>query len=260
MAGPFEIATDVISSNPFAFGYNLWLNKINQPILDKFRADQEAIADRVVGGVTDAAGRLTSETGAIGAQNLRGAEQLFGFDQPAAFDALQEEAGLFGREIVAMQRAREASILSEIEGLGDAERAGLNRTFDRASRSSAGRLTGFGLGGTSVASSVGTGIERARTQERSALEERLTRERVDTISGLSEDVIGARIAAGELNLGLQRERIGFNQSTFENLAASRDLFGLAGARAQREGALDISDVEGSIDRQPPIIGQQIAFN
>lgn len=261
----FQNINTLFGSNVFTTIAGLVKANQDQKRLDLFREEQQAIGEELIGGTESANERLLRDTEQFASQSLAESEHFFGTTQPGAFSALQEEGRLFGGEIVALEQARSASILSEIEGLGEAERDQLNRNADIARRRSTGRLSALGLGSTSVGASTIGAQNTAQQQNLSLLNERLTRERVDTISGLSRDVIGAQTAAGQLNLDLSAAGIEFAQSNFENRIGNRREFSLAGGEEQLAGQLRINELrtEGIVN-EPPVVNQaatnELIFN
>ena len=79
-----------------------------------------------------------------------------------------------------------------LRGLGGQERRDIDQAFDRRSSAETANLAARGLGGTSLGSTLRTGIDRERTDAQGRLGERLRRERLGTFLGTSGDTLSAK--------------------------------------------------------------------
>jgi len=241
--GALNSFNNVVGTPAFSFGVGIAEAERKQEELDADIARREEIAERIgPGGLFPALGALQEETEAVSAQNLAESEAFFG-------SAAMRFAGV-ADPLIADIRERESRVLAEAEGLGDVERGEVNRRFGALGRTEQARLAGLGLGGTTLAAGVSSGVERLRGRELGIVNERLQRERVDRLERLSGETIQA---VGDLGFA----GLDFEERSFGNLISERERLRLAGPRQAVAGAERIVEFETQdIFRQPPLPGRQ----
>jgi hypothetical protein len=275
--GPFELVGDILSSTPFAAAVALWDSYWANIRQEEFRQEQLRLAEEARGRLGPANERLLAETERIAGQNLVAGESFFGsagsrFADVA--DPLRESIGertrlgIAGAEdIVNLQRERETRLLDEFGNLGQAERADINQRFGAFGRTQQARLAGLGLGGTTAAAGVASGVLRARGRELGLFEEGLRRERLDLSERLSGETLAAQGASLEFATGLRGEDIqargdlgfaglDYGDRAFTNLISERERLGLAGPREELAGVERMNELElNQIINEPPVVGQ-----
>ncbi len=248
---------------------------------DKFIEEEEAVMAERIGATETALDAQLQGLTELSAGLLRASEAHFagaGGRFSAIADPLSGEIrentrlGIAGAEqIVRGQETRERSILRESEGLGEVERADLNRRFGAFGRTEQGRLAGLGLGGTLLSSGVASGVERLRGNELGLLDERLRRDQIDLRERLSAETLQARAGALEFSTGLRGEGIAargdlsfagldFREQAFASRQAEQERLGLAPgiAGVEREQAINRLYTEQFL-RTPPYIDQNISL-
>lgn len=94
------------------------------------------------------------------------------------------------RDILSGYGSRFDRNMGTLEGMGDAEKASINRQFNALQSRNLQDAVGRGLAGTNILPGMRTLTERERTQELGNLNERLRRERIGLDTSLSGDTLG----------------------------------------------------------------------
>lgn len=242
---------------------------------EQFRQEQLARADEARGFLFEPLDRLLADTERFASESLAFSEDFLGsagsrFAEVA--DPLRgmirgrTQAGIAGaNELVRFQQEREQRLLAEQAGLGEAERAELNRQFRNLEQTERSRLGGLGFSGSAV-SSVASGARRAGAADLSLLNERLQRERVGLSERLSAETLQSRAGALEFATGLRGEQIqglgdlgfaglDFEQQAFADILAARERFGLMPAQqAVAGGERMASFITEDVLFEPPVVG------
>lgn len=267
------------------------------PALERGVADVERIAEEnllrsreffgdAVGRFRGVADPLLEDVGERTRLGIRGAQDI-----ARGVGALETEGRGQGERLFGLQQEREARLLGEFGDLGRVEREELNRRFGALGRTEQARLTGAGLGGTTLATGVASGVERARSRDLASLNERLRRERLGFSERLSGETLSTRdlinqraleLGRGTLEArggalefatdlrgqGIQaRGELGFEglateQAAFEGGIRAETEFGTAGSQAALAAAerLNRFELEEVVEEPPPSgLGSQLAF-
>lgn len=100
---------------------------------------------------------------------------------------------------------RHSRAMADLEGLGETQRADLNRMYDRSGSRARSDMTSRGLAGSTALQGVLRGNEAGRNLDRRRLEDQLTRERMDYDTRLSGDTLSAqsRFGVGGFEAGVR---------------------------------------------------------
>lgn len=249
----------ILGSQAFGVAAGLATSFFDDRRQREFKEKQERIAQEARERLEPALARRTGDIERISEQNLLASREFFagagdrfrGVADPLTADierrtslgvsGAQDIAGGFGdletegraqgESLFRGQQRREERLLREFGNLGDVERGELNRRFGALGRTEQARLTGAGLGGTTLASGVASGIERFRGRDLALLNEGLRRERLGFSERLSGETLSTRDLVDQRALELGRGRLGAEASSLEFAT------GLRGEEIQGKGEL-----------------------
>lgn len=146
------------------------------PLNAKYVTDVQVAAERLPTGATGQYEKLIGEAKDVanaGAASLASAQQMYG-------------------QVAGEYAAREQNLTQYLEGLGQSQRDDLARKEAAAQSSLQQDMINRGMISTSVMDSLRGGLTSQYGQQRTALEDTLTREKMDYLSALSGATLSAR--------------------------------------------------------------------
>lgn len=137
-----------------------------------------------------------------------------------------------GAQTIADLEARYGRGMETLEGMGAQERADIGQAYKELGAGQMQDMYGRGLRGSSVAATMGMGLQREETAEMGRLDERLREQRLGWEAGLSGDVINAQQM---LDAQRVQARAGLQQDIIGELGQQRgELMGTTQALGQGE--------------------------
>lgn len=169
-------------------------------------------------------------------------------------DKLVGEATAIGNRMTNAYTSRADKIMSQFDTLGNQARKDLNQQYDSLGATTAQRMTDIGLGNSTVASTMQSGVTRQRADAVGRLEEGLSAQRIGAETALTGDTLSATergltnrfntIAAGETDMqNLSRQA---NDAAY-NLAAGQRAAGLSADEAYTTNRINMrSGLSGDV--------------
>jgi len=168
-------------------------------------AEMRGLRSYMMGGYGDLESRQRAELGRLqGSIMGRMAGDL---------TASQREFQQLRNPLLAGYRGTEQDVMGLMRGMGATEREDVNRRYNALGSQQLADLQARGLGTTTLRQGVQQGVERGRTRELGALEERLRTQQAGALQALRGATLGAQERLGALGLGIgQAGRAGLTQA------------------------------------------------
>lgn len=187
-------------------------------------------------------------------------EQMIAASQALAQQQTQQLASAQQqREAVAQQYGqRENELTQYLENLGQSERTELDRRRQQMLAQQQQALLQRGLTSTTAYDAAMRGIERGSMQDLLALEEKLTRQKMDYLSALSGETLGAKAAAANAASQTAMQQFEVGQAPLQARGALAGYYGDVSKLAREVGSREkIARMEAEKARQ--LQAQQLAF-